>query len=308
MGNEPTMEAVRNVPIMSWNANGKPTVNGHRSVSKMGTSMSRPRPLSSLSANQNFQRPDSQASRKEYVVNFKPKKATAPKQAPKIVGYAGHIPSIRDTCAESFRDSLTTANKEYTSMQRSFRRPVSAPAFDRSASAMSFNGSSLFSSGLRSGKTSSNLILGDNRLWVPKSTNSVVYGRSKDDEEEQLMSPEKRSQQNQRRRVYEAAKRRVTAKRINEIKNQMHAKIDQSITGGPFQLRRSFRMFDRSASGLIDLENFTSTLREFFSMAVTEEEVTALFAVYDRDLNGGIDYKEFATIIMEPDFVQVNQW
>ena len=122
------------------------------------------------------------------------------------------------------------------------------------------------------------------------------------------MSPEKRSQQNQRRRVYEAAKRRVTAKRINEIKNQMHAKIDQSITGGPFQLRRSFRMFDRSASGLIDLENFTSTLREFFSMAVTEEEVTALFAVYDRDLNGGIDYKEFATIIMEPDFVQVNQW
>ena len=43
-------------------------------------------------------------------------------------------------------------------------------------------------------------------------------------------------------------------------------------------------------------------------MAVTEEEVTALFAVYDRDLNGGIDYKEFATIIMEPDFVQVNQW
>ena len=299
----------RNVPLMSFD-NNKPTFQSTKTISKFGgASVSRPRPLSSMSANQHFQiRPQSQASRKEYTLNYRPKSKAA-KQPAKIVGYAGHIPSIRDTCAESFRDSLTSANKEYRSMSRTGQRPATAP-FDRSSSAMSYSssGSSLFSTGLRSGKTGSNLILGDHRLWVPKSTSSVAYGRSKDDEEQQLMSPEKRAQKGQRQRVYDQAKRCVSTKRINEIKNQMHAKIDQSITGGPFQLRRSFRMFDRSATGLIDLTNFTDTLRDFFSMAVTEEEVTALYAVYDRDLNGGIDYKEFCTIIVEPDFKPVQQW
>ena len=302
---------IRNVPLMDFDGQ-KPKYSGRTSVVGMqknvDTSKRVQRPLSSLSTNQNM-RPDSRASSKDYVVRYVPKKTTA-KQPAKIVGYAGHIPSIRDTCAESFRDSLSSANKEYSSMQKSFKRPASAPVFDRSASAMSYssNGSSLFSSGLRAGKTGSNLILGDHRLWVPKSTNHVAYGKSKDDQEEQLMSPEKRAQRNGRQRVYDQAKRKVSSRRINEIKNLMHAKIDQSITGGPFQLRRSFRQFDRDASGLIDLNNFRSTLRDYFSLNVTEEEVTALFAIYDRDLNGGLDYKEFCTIIMEPDFISVNQW
>jgi hypothetical protein len=100
----------------------------------------------------------------------------------------------------------------------------------------------------------------------------------------------------------------VDPKRIVAIKNAMHRKIDQSITGGPFQLRRSFRQFDRDASGMIDLENFRNTLKDYFSMDASEEEVTALFAVYDTDYNGALDYKEFCNVIIEPDFKAVSQW
>lgn len=98
---------------------------------------------------------------------------------------------------------------------------------------------------------------------------------------------------------------------------------------GPFQLRRSFRLFDRSASGQIDLDDFLATLKDYFSMNVTggpcslhaltcvssdhhllctEDECTAVFAAYDKNLNGALEYKEFCTLIVEPDFKEVKQW
>jgi len=311
MGTQNNMaENHRNIPLMNW-GNGKTSVLGNRQVN-LGAPKPAPklRPLSNMS-NNFVSRASTPATGKDYVLRYVPKKKEAAKQPPKIVGYAGHIPSIRDTCAESFKDSLTSAAKETRNMQKGgplLKRPASAPLWNRPDSVMS-NGStgSMFSQGFRSSiGNNSNIAFGDERMWVPKSTNQFVYGKKT--EEAVLMSPEKRAQLNSRQRKYDAAKRKVAPNRINKIKNEMHAKIDQSMTGGPFQLRRAFRQFDRDASGLISLSHFRATLKDYFSMAVSEDEITALYAVYDVDCNGGIDYKEFCTLIMEPDFKNVTQW
>jgi len=308
------MQENRNIPLLSFNG-GKSSVLGSRQVN-LGPAKAAPklRPLSNMS-NNFVSRASTPAVGKDYVLRYVPKRKEVSLQPPKIVGYAGHIPSIRDTCAESFKDSLTSAKKDSINLQKGgplmLRRPASAPLWNRADSVMSTasttSNTSMFSQGFRSSVgNNSNINFGDDRMWVPKSTNQMAYGKKA--EEAVLMSPEKRAQVNSRQRKYDAAKRKVSPNRINKIKNEMHQKIDQSMTGGPFQLRRAFRQFDRDASGLISLSHFRATLKDYFSMAVSEDEITALYAVYDTDCNGGIDYKEFATLIMEPDFVNVTQW
>merc|ERR1712046_535570 len=99
--------------------------------------------------------------------------------------------------------------------------------------------------------------------------------------QEEMLSPEKRSELSSRRALYSEAKRSVSRQRVVEITSAMHAKINQSITGGPFQLRRAFKQFDRSASGHINLDDFRAALNEKYTLAVTDEEVTAVFAYFD---------------------------
>jgi len=111
-----------------------------------------------------------------------------------------------------------------------------------------------------------------------------------------------------RARDYSNAKRMVNRERIKAIKMAVQDKIHQKISGGPFQQRRAFKLFDRAASGKIDMINFRAALRDIFTIDATETEIIALFAMYDLNQNGYLEYSEFCNIIMEPDFQGRTKW
>jgi hypothetical protein len=157
----------------------------------------------------------------------------------------------------------------------------------------------------------SGLKLGDHRITFGESVLSASYRIPV----EHLMSidaPSKGQTKHTRKREYKAALEKVGDAEINRLERVMKDKLFQRsyATSSPFQVRKAFKFFDRECTLKIPIEGFTRAL-EFLGFQFAELQNLALFAKYDSDFTGDIDYMTFIASAMfypavEPDFGQAN--
>jgi hypothetical protein len=99
-----------------------------------------------------------------------------------------------------------------------------------------------------------------------------------------------------RTRVYREATELHSPKAIDALELMMRDKIDQyagSSNGDVgYQVKASFRFFDRDARGVIDLVMFHEALRKM-GLKVDDMTAVALFARYDVNRNGFLGYHEY---------------
>lgn len=157
----------------------------------------------------------------------------------------------------------------------------------------------------------SNLVLGDDRISFNESVLSASY-RLPVEDKMLIDSPSKLRSHNYRQREYQDAIRKVGETEVNRLERVMKDKLFQRsyATSSPFQVRKAFKFFDREQSLRISIEGFTRAL-EFLGFQFSEQQNLALFARYDPDCTGGIDYMHFINTAMfyaavEPDFGQHN--
>ena len=85
-------------------------------------------------------------------------------------------------------------------------------------------------------------------------------------------------------------------KELDDLEVIMRDKIDQYAGSSKgdvgYQVKSSFRFFDRDARGVIDLVMFREALRKM-GLNVDEMTAVALFARYDVNRNGFVDYHDY---------------
>lgn len=151
----------------------------------------------------------------------------------------------------------------------------------------------------------SNVQFGDERVSFKKSMSQVVY-QIPDEVADTMKSnnPQKKSKI-QRMQDYEEANSVVGPSKIEEMEQMMRDKLQQRTKTGPFQLRRTFKYFDRDGSGGIDFSEFQRAM-ELMGFAFTDLQQLALFARYDESCSGEVDYSNFVQKVMETDFKGVS--
>jgi Ca2+-binding EF-hand superfamily protein len=144
----------------------------------------------------------------------------------------------------------------------------------------------------------SNLVLGDDRIAVSESTLSATY-RAPVEDKMAIDSPSKSKTRHHRSREYQDAQKKVGEAEINRLERVMKDKLFQRsfATSSPFQVRKALKFFDREQSGRISIEGFTKAL-EFLGFQFSEMQNLALFARYDPDCTGEIDYMSFISTAM----------
>lgn len=157
----------------------------------------------------------------------------------------------------------------------------------------------------------SSLVLGDDRIAFSESVLSASY-RLPVEDKMAIESPSKHKSRQYRKREYQDATKKVGETEINRLERVMKDKLFQRsyATSSPFQVRKAFKFFDREQSLRISIEGFTRAL-EFLGFQFSELQNLALFARYDPECTGEIDYMNFITTAMfyaavEPDFGQHN--
>lgn len=157
----------------------------------------------------------------------------------------------------------------------------------------------------------SSLQLGDDRIGFNESILSASY-RLPVEDKMLIASPSKTKTRVQRQRDYQDATKKVGDTELNRLERVMKDKLFQRsyATSSPFQVRKAFKFFDREQILRISIEGFTRAL-EFLGFQFSEIQNLALFARYDPDCTGEIDYMNFITTAMfyaaiEPDFGQHN--
>lgn len=155
----------------------------------------------------------------------------------------------------------------------------------------------------------SNLMLGDDRISFNESILSATY-RIPVEDKMVIESPSKSKTHHARRREYQDAMKKVGDAELNRLERVMKDKLFQRsyATSSPFQVRKAFKFFDREQVLRISIEGFTKAL-EFLGFQFSELQNTALFARYDENSVGDIDYMNFINTAMfyaavEPDFGQ----
>lgn len=155
----------------------------------------------------------------------------------------------------------------------------------------------------------SSLQLGDDRIGFTESILSATY-RIPVECKMAISSPSKTKTRNLRKREYQDAQKKVGDIEINRLERVMKDKLFQRsyATSSPFQVRKAFKFFDREQLLRIPIEGFTKAL-EFLGFQFAELQNVALFARYDTDFSGEIDYMNFIATAMfypaiEPDFGQ----
>eukprot|EP00744_Colponema_vietnamica_P002348 GILI01003700.1.p1 GENE.GILI01003700.1~~GILI01003700.1.p1 ORF type:complete len:617 (+),score=190.05 GILI01003700.1:99-1949(+) len=84
---------------------------------------------------------------------------------------------------------------------------------------------------------------------------------------------------------------------FDKFQSMLRDKILQKSKGGPFELRRAFRMFDRDKSGQITAEKFREGLK-YFNINLSIEQLKEVLNRYDPNGDGTIDYNEFVRLVM----------
>jgi len=152
--------------------------------------------------------------------------------------------------------------------------------------------------------------LGDERVSFKKSLSQDAYRldieelESDKEDEEGALSSAKSSKE--RKEDYAEAIEVVGLNKIHEMEQMMRDKLQQRTKTGPFQLRKTFKYFDRDGSGGIDFSEFQLAM-ELMGFQFTEAQQLALFARYDEWCAGEIDYNVFVERVMESDFKIVKQ-
>jgi Ca2+-binding EF-hand superfamily protein len=152
----------------------------------------------------------------------------------------------------------------------------------------------------------SNVQFGDDRVSFKKSMSQVINQPPAETEDKMRVSdhPQKKSIK-QRMQDYEEANSIVGPLKIQEMEQMMRDKLQQRTKTGPFQLRRTFKYFDRDGSGGIDFDEFQRAM-ELMGFAFTDVQQLALFARYDESYSGEVDYSNFVQKVMESDFKGVS--
>jgi len=148
----------------------------------------------------------------------------------------------------------------------------------------------------------SNVQFGDDRVSFKKSMSQVMY-QLPDEVADTLTineCPQKKTKK-QRMQDYDEANAVVGSLKIQEMEQMMRDKLQQRTKTGPFQLRKTFKYFDRDGSGGIDFSEFQRAM-ELMGFAFTDLQQLALFARYDESCSGEVDYSEFVEKLMESDF------
>lgn len=146
----------------------------------------------------------------------------------------------------------------------------------------------------------SSLKLGDDRIMFKES---VLCATFKPEDHVTLTDQQVRNRAKSSRvrcREYVDAVRAVGFDDVERMERVMRDKLRQRsmATSSPFQVRKSFKFFDIEKMGLLDTVGFTNAM-EFLGFQFTEVQVLALFARYDTDLSGFIDYMALYARFME---------
>lgn len=149
----------------------------------------------------------------------------------------------------------------------------------------------------------SNVQFGDDRVSFKKSMSQVMYQLP--DEEITISDCPTKKTEKQRMQDYDEANTVVGSGKIQEMEQMMRDKLQQRTKTGPFQLRKTFKYFDRDGSGGIDFSEFQRAM-ELLGFAFTDLQQLALFARYDESCSGEVDYNEFIERVMESDFKGVS--
>ena len=125
----------------------------------------------------------------------------------------------------------------------------------------------------------SSVQLGDDRVSFKKSLSQDAYRL--DTEQAETISVSKYCQAEktfkQRKADYDEANYVVGLNKIHEMEQMMRDKLQQRTKTGPFQLRKTFKYFDRDGSGGIDFSEFQRAM-ELMGFQFTEMQQLALFA------------------------------
>ena len=97
----------------------------------------------------------------------------------------------------------------------------------------------------------------------------------------------------------------MNALRLDRLEKTMRDKLDMYAAGAPgsFHLRSTFRYFDRDAQGAVSFGEFVNGLRLLGFKQTDNLENVALFARYDVQQRGFLDYYEFINHVMSKDYL-----
>mmetsp|Transcript_9063 Transcript_9063/g.19427 ORF Transcript_9063/g.19427 Transcript_9063/m.19427 type:complete len:352 (+) Transcript_9063:115-1170(+) len=156
----------------------------------------------------------------------------------------------------------------------------------------------------------SSLQLGDDRVSFKTSLSQDAYkvsiegddgdGSTKDDNDNDNVEKTDK----ERKAEYAEANTIVGINKIHEMEQMMRDKLQQRTKTGPFQLRKTFKYFDRDGSGGIDYEEFQRAM-DLMGFQFSDLQLLALFARYDDSCKGEVDYNEFVEKVMESDFKKI---
>lgn len=152
----------------------------------------------------------------------------------------------------------------------------------------------------------SSVQLGDDRVSFKTSLSQDAYQvievADKDGEKEGCGKVEKTRKET--KAEYAEAYSIVGIDKIHEMEQMMRDKLQQRTKTGPFQLRKTFKYFDRDGSGGIDFFEFQRAM-ELMGFQFNDVQLLALFARYDDSCTGEVDYNEFVEKVMESDFKKI---
>lgn len=152
----------------------------------------------------------------------------------------------------------------------------------------------------------SNVQFGDDRVIFNKSMSQVMYQLNEEQANQMTIHDNSQNKtKKQRMQDYEEANGVVGPEKIQEMEQMMRDKLQQRTKAGPFQLRKTFKYFDRDGSGGIDFSEFQRAM-ELMGFQFTDMQQLALFARYDESYSGEVDYSEFVHKVMESDFKGVS--
>lgn len=146
----------------------------------------------------------------------------------------------------------------------------------------------------------SHIILGDDRVAYQKSVSALLHCAdlplNEANQKNQYMS------ESARHRLYEESKAHCGGdSAVDNMEKVIKLKLEQRLKFGVFQLHKNFKYHDRANTGYIGLYEFTKSL-EFLGFQFTAQQNTALFARYDEECCGLINYLDVERFFKTVDF------
>jgi len=217
-----------------------------------------------------------------------------------IAGYVGHIPGLH----------LTTYGRAYDQTVKDGPKRI-VPEFRDESERKFYPADTFYPRGcptkyakLRKNlRNRAHITLGDNRVNEMLTTSKEFYPKNGGSNSAEMKLIESLTKPD-RRRHYRKLSLKIGEKQIDQWEDVMRQKIMMYTSGGQGRLRRMFRFFDRDASGMVDLDEFSASLVNL-GMVLDPEQVVAFFGRYDNACTAEIGYGPFIKHLL--DDAQINQ-